>query len=119
MIMNATFHLRRGSRTLSIVNLGERFVGLIDGRHYITAKSPDRVVRFLLCISTGADQEVRMEKKGKAAPTDLVAAAKRFAGDVDQVLTSGEEAAMLAARQELPRPSKDEIREAARRLAKQ
>lgn len=112
---NDTFHLTRGEQTLTIMKRAGRFVGLLNGHAYIVAASPDIVVRHLVEASQGAVKEKTTD------PAALVRAAKRVVGDATEdatPLTKKEKAAMDAVRREAGRPSREEIREEAKRLLK-
>lgn len=108
---NTLFHLNRGRQMLTIAKLAERYIGMIDGRLYIIAASPDAVVRHLL--------SVRSEPVKKSDPSRLVQAARQFAGDAAEdttPLSDEERAVMDEVRREAGRPSKADIRKEVKKL---
>jgi hypothetical protein len=115
-----TITLSLGCRVLTILLLRGRFIGLIDGSYYVNAGSAEAAVATLLRIALARPDRIEMKKKRTADSADLVRAAREVAGDAaqDADLADEEQHAIEEARKELPRPNDTDIKEMARRLAR-
>lgn len=113
-----TIALTLGQRSLTVMRLRGRFIGLINGRYYVNAKSAEAAVGALIRIALCRPQGAGMKKR-IADSADLVAAARKTVGDAaqDAPLTDAEQDAIEQVRRDLTRPSSSEITRTARRLA--
>ncbi len=113
-----TIALSLGQRSLIVMRLRGRFIGLINGTYYVNAESAEAAVGALIRIALRRPEGADMKKRITDS-ADLVAAARKTAGDADQdaTLTDVEQDAIEQVRRDLPRPSSDEITRMARRLA--
>ena len=115
-----TITLSLGSRFLTIIRLRGQFIGLIDGTYYVSAASAEAVVAALIRVALRRPEPDEMKKKRSADSAKLVRSAQEAAGDAvqDGDITKAEQACIDEVRRDLPRPNAADIKEMARRLAR-